>query len=73
MSTDIIVSLPDTLCERGQLWAQQARRTLPDFLVEAIESSLLPLGRRLPLSRLGRTRKCLPQPMPSCHPTMTAA
>jgi hypothetical protein len=44
MSTDITVSLPDTLCERAQLWAQQAGRTLPDFLVDAIESSLLPLG-----------------------------
>lgn len=44
MSTDITVSLPDTLCQRAQGWAQQAGRSLPDFLADAIESSLLPLG-----------------------------
>src|SRR2546426_11872491 len=49
MSTDITVSLPDTLCERAQEWAQRAGRTLPDFLGETIELSLLPLGTPAPV------------------------
>jgi hypothetical protein len=48
MSTDITVSLPDALCQKAKLWAQQVGRSLPDFLAEAIESSLMPLGNLPP-------------------------
>lgn len=44
MSIDVTVSLSDTLRQRAEVWAEQAGRSLPDFLAEAIESSLLPLG-----------------------------
>jgi hypothetical protein len=48
MSTDVTVSLSDAVCQRAQVWAEQAGRSLPDFLAEAIESSLLPLGNMPP-------------------------
>jgi hypothetical protein len=45
MSTDITVSLPDAICQSAEVWAKQSGRSLPDFLADAIESSLLPLGQ----------------------------
>jgi hypothetical protein len=48
MSTDITVSLPDSICQTAQVWAAQAGRSLPDFLAEAIEASLVPLGSSPP-------------------------
>lgn len=48
MSTDITVSLSDAIWQTAQGWAQQSGRSLPDFLAEAIESSLLPLGSAPP-------------------------
>lgn len=45
MSTDVTVSLPDAICQSAEVWAKQSGRSLPDFLVDAIESSLLPLGQ----------------------------
>jgi hypothetical protein len=44
MSTEITVSLSDAVCQRAQIWAEQAGRSLPDFLAEAIELSLFPMG-----------------------------
>jgi predicted DNA-binding protein len=44
MNIDVTVSLPEAVSQRAQVWAEQAGRTLPDFLAEAIELSLLPLG-----------------------------
>jgi hypothetical protein len=44
MSTNITVSLPDAICKTAQVWAAQAGRALPDFLADAIEASLVPLG-----------------------------
>lgn len=44
MSTDITVHLSDALRQRAQGWAEQTGRSLPDFLAETIELSLLPLG-----------------------------
>jgi hypothetical protein len=48
MSTDVTVSLSDTLRQRAEVWAEQAGRSLPVFLAEAIETSLLPLGNMPP-------------------------
>lgn len=48
MSTNVTVNLPDSVCQNAQVWAEQTGRTLPDFLAEAIESSLLPLGNPSP-------------------------
>jgi hypothetical protein len=48
MSTDVTISLPDAICHSAGAWAKQAGRSLPDFLAEAIESSLLPLGNAPP-------------------------
>lgn len=44
MSTDVTLSLSDTVRQRAQVWAEQAGRSLPDFLAETIELSLFPLG-----------------------------
>lgn len=44
MSTDITVNLPDAVCQSAQVWAKQTGRSLEDFLADAIEASLLPLG-----------------------------
>ena len=49
MSTSITVNLPDAVCLNAQVWATQSGRTLPDFLAEAIELSLLPLGSPPPI------------------------
>jgi hypothetical protein len=48
MSADITVSLPDTVRQRAQVWAEQVGRSLPDFLAETIELSLFPLGAPSP-------------------------
>jgi hypothetical protein len=48
MSIDITVSLPDAICQRAEIWAQQSGQSLPSFLAGAIESSLLPLGNAPP-------------------------
>ena len=44
MSSDVTVSLSDDVRQRAQVWAEHSGRSLPDFLAEAIESSLFPLG-----------------------------
>jgi hypothetical protein len=44
MSADITVTLSEMARERAQAWAARAGRSLSDFLADAIESSLLPLG-----------------------------
>jgi hypothetical protein len=48
MSTDVTVHLSDPLLQRAEVWAAQAGRSLSDFLADAIESSLLPLGSMPP-------------------------
>jgi hypothetical protein len=48
MSSIVTVNLSDTVRERAAAWAQRAGRSLPDFLAEAIESSLLPLDNMPP-------------------------
>jgi predicted DNA-binding protein len=45
MSAEVTLTLPDTLFERAQLWARQSERPVAEFLTEAIESSLQPLGQ----------------------------
>lgn len=45
MSAEVTVTLPDDLWERAQLWATHAGRPPGEFLTEAIELSLLPLGQ----------------------------
>jgi len=44
MSTDVTLTLHDELWERAQLWAEQSGRPPDEFLAEAIELSLFPLG-----------------------------
>lgn len=44
MSAEVTLTLPDGLFERAQLWAEQSKRPVADFLMEAIEASLEPLG-----------------------------
>ncbi len=44
MSAEVTVTLTDTLFERAQLWAQHSGRPVDEFLAEAIELSLSPLG-----------------------------
>lgn len=39
-----MLTLTDTLFERAQLWAQHSGRPVAEFLAEAIELSLSPLG-----------------------------
>ena len=48
MSTDVTVHLSDPLRQRAEVWAAQAGRSLSDFLADAIETSLLPLGNMPP-------------------------
>jgi hypothetical protein len=48
MSTDVTISLPDTLWQSAEVWAKDSGQSLPDFLSDAIESSLLPLGNAPP-------------------------
>ncbi|HEY4232227.1 MAG TPA: hypothetical protein VGM76_02265 [Lacipirellulaceae bacterium] len=48
MSTDITISLPDAVCQSAAVWAKQAGRSLPDFLTDAIETSLVSLGSTPP-------------------------
>lgn len=48
MSTDITVHLSDATRERAEGWAEQTGVSLPDFLAETIELSLLPLGTAPP-------------------------
>ncbi len=48
MSVDITLTLPDNIVERARLWAERSGLPVSDFLTEAIESSLLPLGRAPP-------------------------
>jgi hypothetical protein len=44
MSAEITLTLTDALFERAQLWAQHSARPVDEFLAEAIELSLSPLG-----------------------------
>ena len=44
MSEQVIVTLPDELLQRAQVWANQTGRPLEDFLAESIEASLGPFG-----------------------------
>jgi hypothetical protein len=44
MGIQVTVSLPNDTCQRAQGWADQSGQTLQDFLAEAIEMSLSPLG-----------------------------
>ena len=44
MSTQVTVTLPDDLWECAQLWANYSGRPVSEFLAEAIELSVLPLG-----------------------------
>jgi hypothetical protein len=44
MSAEVTLTLTDTLFERAQLWAQHSGRPVDEFLTEAIELSLSPLG-----------------------------
>ena len=44
MSAEITLTLTDTVFERAQLWAQHSGRPVDEFLAEALELSLSPLG-----------------------------
>lgn len=44
MNTDVTVPLSDAVRQRAEGWAEQTGVSLPDFLAETIELSLLPLG-----------------------------
>ncbi len=44
MSAEVTVTLTDSLFKRAQLWAQHSDRPVDEFLAEAIELSLSPLG-----------------------------
>ena len=44
MSAVITLTLPDTVLERAQLWAEHSGQPVTDFLTETIELSLVPLG-----------------------------
>lgn len=48
MSAPITLTLPDTVLERAQRWAEQSGQPVTDFLTEAIELSLAPLGQAPP-------------------------
>ena len=48
MPTYITVHISDAVRHRAQVWAEQAGRSLPDFLAETIELSLFPLGAPSP-------------------------
>jgi len=39
-----MVTLPDDVLQRAELWAQRAGRSVPDLLADTIEASLRPLG-----------------------------
>lgn len=49
MSAVITLTLPDTVLERAQLWAEHSGQPVTDFLTETIELSLVPLGHAPPL------------------------
>ncbi len=44
MSAEVTLTLPDTLLERAQRWAEHSGRSVDELLAEAIELSLSPLG-----------------------------
>ena len=44
MTTQITLTLPEKTLERAQRWAQRMGRPVDEVLVQAIESSLSPLG-----------------------------
>lgn len=48
MSAAITLTLPDTVLERAQIWAERSGQPLSDFLTETLESSLLPFGHAPP-------------------------
>jgi hypothetical protein len=48
MSAAITLTLPDTVLECAQLWAERSGQPLTDFLTETIELSLVPLGHAPP-------------------------
>ncbi len=45
MSAAITLTLPDTVLERAQLWAQHSGQPITEFLTETIALSLAPLGQ----------------------------
>jgi len=44
MSAEVTLTLNDTLFERARLWAQHSGRPVDEFLAEALELTLSPLG-----------------------------
>ncbi len=48
MSAAITLTLPDTVLERAQLWAEHSGQPITEFLTETIALSLAPLGQAPP-------------------------
>jgi hypothetical protein len=48
MSANITLTLPETVLERAQLWAEHSGQPIADFLTETIELSLAPMGHAPP-------------------------
>ncbi len=48
MSAAITLTLPDTVLERAQLWAEHSGQPVTEFLTETIALSLAPLGQAPP-------------------------
>lgn len=48
MSAVVTLTLPDTVLERAQIWAEHSGQPVTDFLTETIELSLVPLGQAPP-------------------------
>ena len=48
MSANITLTLPETVLQRAQLWAEQSGQPVNDFLTETIELSLAPMGHTPP-------------------------
>src|SRR5437773_10751659 len=44
MGEQIMVTLPEDVLQRAELWARRTRRPVNDFIAETIELSLRPLG-----------------------------
>jgi hypothetical protein len=49
MSAVVTLTLPDTVLERAQRWAEHYGQPVTDFLTATIELSLTPLGQAPPL------------------------